>query len=82
MNTCSNKYEYYIYGGLGLLLVISEALGLTKSVQPNSLLQLAGIASNWITKNLQTQTQSTTLNNPILNNQKPDETLKSPPAVV
>lgn len=39
--TCSGpKYEYYIYGVLGLLLAVSEGMGLTKAVNANGLLDL------------------------------------------
>ncbi len=40
MTVCpSNNYEYYIYSGLGLLVVISESLGLTKCIKSNSILE-------------------------------------------
>lgn len=55
-STCANKYEYYIYGALGLLLIASEALGITKSIKPNSLLDVAGfigkLLSNETTKRI------------------------------
>ena len=37
----SSNYEYYIYGALGLLLAVSEAMGFTKSVKANGLVDLA-----------------------------------------
>jgi len=46
--SCANKYEYYIYAGLGFLLIVSEALGITKGVQPNSLLQVAGMIGSYL----------------------------------
>lgn len=33
-------YEYGIYAALGVLLVASEALGLTKSIKPNSIIDV------------------------------------------
>jgi hypothetical protein len=63
--TCANKYEYYIYAGLGLLLVVSETLGLTKSVQPNSILQVAGIVGSFLNKIASKRTpQDVTLTTP------------------
>lgn len=36
-----NSYQYYIYAGLSALVLLSEALGLTKNIPPNSILQAA-----------------------------------------
>jgi hypothetical protein len=52
MSSCQNTYyEYGIYAVLGTLLVASEALGITKNVKPNSLLDIVlGIVNGVIGK--------------------------------
>jgi hypothetical protein len=39
MSDCPN-YEYYIYSALGLIIVVSETLGLTNKIPQNSILAL------------------------------------------
>jgi hypothetical protein len=44
-----NIYQYYIYAGLSALFIISEALGLTKNVAPNSITQVAELFGKYLT---------------------------------
>jgi hypothetical protein len=44
-----SKYEYYIYGGLSLLFVTSEALGMIKSVKANSLIDIVWFIVEFLT---------------------------------